>query len=453
MIGVTLIIHTPGGTREVSLTGERLSIGRGAAATLALDDDSLMPLHASINRAGEHVWLLDEGLSGECYVNGLPVPPAGMPLSDGDEIALGRFTTIKIRLQQSIATIQATTKPHARLGPSARYIGLTLGLVVTLIAALAFGYYAPSGGDAQRGAQSTAGEGSAGTSSGESLRDGQGASPSAREGVSSAESAETGSSDAAARVPPGQLYAAMTASERNAFVAREAQHIARRIGNRDGAAFTPEALQRIRLNVDVYAARARLTPARGCRFGQSLTTMLERARLSAPFINRAFNERGLSPVVGLYLAMIESEFCACLTSPTGPKGMFQFTRATATNYGLRVVEPEERCTPELAAPAAAQYMKALVGRYGTGPLSVPLAIASYNSGEGDLSRNLFTALDAVRQAENPERSFWTLVANEELLTDQFQRENIKYVPKFFAAAIVGENPRTFGVELEPLSTY
>jgi hypothetical protein len=453
MIGVALTIHLPGETREVSLTGERLSIGSGAPATLALDDDSLMPLHASINRAGDRVWLLEEELSGECYVNGVPVPPTGTPLADGDEVALGRRTTVKIRLRQSAAAPQAPTKQRARLRPSALSAGLALGLVVTLIAALALNSYAPQRGDAPRGAQSAEGEGSAVVGPGGSLSEGQGSSPASREPLLPAEPDRVGSADAAARAQPGQLYAAMTAAERNAFVAREAQHIARRIGNRDGAAFTPEALQRIKLNVDAYAARARLMPSRGCRFGQSLGTMLGRARLSAPFINRAFNERGLSPVVGLYLAMIESEFCPCLTSPTGPKGMFQFTRATAVNYGLRVVEPEERCIPEKAAPAAAQYMKALVGRYGTGPLSVPLAVASYNSGEGDLSRNLFTVLDAVRQAENPERSFWTLVANEALLTDQFQRENIKYVPKFFAAAVVGENPHTFGVELEPLSTY
>jgi hypothetical protein len=63
------------------------------------------------------------------------------------------------------------------------------------------------------------------------------------------------------------------------------------------------------------------------------------------------------------------------------------------------------------------------------------------------------AWDAARTSENPERSFWTLVAHEEMLSDQFQRENIKYVPHFFAAAIVGENPRVFGVDMLPISSY
>jgi len=100
------------------------------------------------------------------------------------------------------------------------------------------------------------------------------------------------------------------------------------------------------------------------------------------------------------------------------------------------------------APIAAQYMKDLEAYFGTGPLSVPLAIASYNSGEGGLSNNLRITLSSLRGSE---RSFWSLVASADQLSSQFQRENIKYVPKFFGAAIIGENPRVFGVDMGPLS--
>ena len=37
-------------------------------------------------------------------------------------------------------------------------------------------------------------------------------------------------------------------------------------------------------------------------------------------------------------------------------------------------------------------MKILSGRFGTGPLSIPLAIGSYNSGQGALSKNLGNCL-------------------------------------------------------------
>ena len=95
-------------------------------------------------------------------------------------------------------------------------------------------------------------------------------------------------------------------------------------------------------------------------------------------------------------------------------------------------------------------MKALTGRYGTGPASVPLAIGSYNSGEGGLSSNLQKALDSNSGLP---RDFWTLIANGDKLSKQFQAENFKYVPKFFAAAIIGENPQDFGLNLQPVSTY
>jgi membrane-bound lytic murein transglycosylase D len=157
--------------------------------------------------------------------------------------------------------------------------------------------------------------------------------------------------------------------------------------------------------------------------------------------------------------MIESEHCVCLQSGTGPLGMFQFTYATAKLHfdpsegvikGASPGSPDVRCQPEPAARAAASYMKALTGRYGTGPASVPLAIGSYNSGEGGLSSNLQKALDS---GQGLPRDFWTLIAKGDLLSKQFQSENFKYVPKFFAAAIIGENPQDFGLTLQPISTY
>jgi hypothetical protein len=39
------------------------------------------------------------------------------------------------------------------------------------------------------------------------------------------------------------------------------------------------------------------------------------------------------------------------------------------------------------------------------------------------------------------------------LDQTFRDENVYYVPRFFAAAIIGENPTVFGVQMEPLSSY
>jgi len=95
-----------------------------------------------------------------------------------------------------------------------------------------------------------------------------------------------------------------------------------------------------------------------------------------------------------------------------------------------------------------------MGRFGTAADSVPLSIASYNSGQGHLSNNMDKVFASVA---NQDRNFWTLVANQNKMTGgaakQFSNENVKYVPKFFATAIIGENPQDFGVNLQPLSTY
>lgn len=252
----------------------------------------------------------------------------------------------------------------------------------------------------------------------------------------------------------------MTPEEQRQFVAIQAQHVARMIGNREGYAFTPEVVGKIKSFVDTYARRLHSPKPSGggCNMRHDLATLLNRARSNAPLVNKAFNEKGLPPQVGLYLAMIEAEYCPCLSSGTGPKGFFQFACSTAKRYGVQDVSSpkdtrfDDRCKIDIMAPIAAQYMKDLMAMFGTGPLSVPLAICSYNSGEGGLSKNLARALDATRTSDNPERSLWTLIANADLMDDQFQREAIKYVPKFFGAAIVGENPRIFGVDQGPLSS-
>jgi membrane-bound lytic murein transglycosylase D len=144
--------------------------------------------------------------------------------------------------------------------------------------------------------------------------------------------------------------------------------------------------------------------------------------------------------------MIESEYRECLTSPVGAKGLFQFMPDTARGYG---VDPDDRCNVEKMAPAAARYMKHRIAEFGTDSMSVALGIAGYNRSPDSVRRDLADVLNS----ENKERSFWTLVANSTKLDRYFRNENVKYVPKFFAAAIVGETPWAFNLQMNPLSTY
>jgi len=260
-------------------------------------------------------------------------------------------------------------------------------------------------------------------------------------------------------IPTGKKYTEMSDAEKRQYLEAKAMRVAQLIGNNSTDPIPANALDKIKGFTDGYASRLKSPQPTGCKMSGSLQTTYERATKNAPFIVRAFNEKVVDPRIGLYLAMIESEHCVCLQSGTGPSGMFQFTYATAKLHfepsdgvvkGASPTSPDVRCKPEPASHAAASYMKALTLRFGTGALSVPLAIGSYNSGEGGLNSNLQKALESNT---GQSRDFWSLIANSEKLSKQFQMENFKYVPKFFAAAIIGENPQDFGLTLQPLSSY
>jgi pSer/pThr/pTyr-binding forkhead associated (FHA) protein len=463
MIEVKLIIYSPDESYEFQMTENQLSMGRGEGVGLRLKDNGLSRLHATIYREGDRVWILDEGSTNGTLVNGQLVPAAGLPLKDGDEIGVGDDTAIAVRILKlstpkpvggNAASWLAANHNLVKFWPLAAVL---MAVMVTLIAAYTISNVGSS--REEKGKKLPANY-SALTSPPTSIVPSPlpsfAASPSSASGITPAPSTPI--------LPPPstvKTYLAMSEAERKSFIQHQAEQVARVIGNRSDEAATPEALQTMKVFVDAFASRARRPKLTAeCYIGNwqrfDLASTLERGSKNAPFIIRAFNEKGLEPQIGLYLAMIESEYCDCLQSSTGPLGMFQFATKTAQSFGLKAVlgsspsRPDERCQPEPAARAAAGFMKFLIGRYGTGPLSVPLAIASYNSGEGALSSNLSTAMTSAMQEE---RSFWTLVANKGALSSQFQRENVKYVPKFFAAAIVGENPQSFGVPMQPLSSY
>ena len=94
MLEVTLTIQSSEGTRKVPVTGDRLTVGRGGAADLNIEDRGLSRIHASIYRDGDRVWIVDEASINGTWVNGAPVDSAGAPLADGDKISIGDFTTI-----------------------------------------------------------------------------------------------------------------------------------------------------------------------------------------------------------------------------------------------------------------------------------------------------------------------------------------------------------------------
>lgn len=84
----------------------------------------------------------------------------------------------------------------------------------------------------------------------------------------------------------------------------------------------------------------------------------------------------------------ESSFNPNAVSPTGPRGLGQFTKATGRAYGL--VNDEDFFDPAKSINAAAQFTRDLLGTYKGDYLKTSLA---YNQGQGPLGRPQLAALD------------------------------------------------------------
>jgi membrane-bound lytic murein transglycosylase MltF len=205
-----------------------------------------------------------------------------------------------------------------------------------------------------------------------------------------------------------------------------------------------EALRAIKTHVDRYAGRrdnASKVPG-----AESLKEIYGRAPRLVPTIARAFSERKIPVIVGIYLPMIESEYKPCFENAAGAKGLYQFLPVTAQSYG---VAREDMCDVDKMTPAAAHYIADRMAELGDDSQSMTLVLLSYNSGTDPV----LGALRRLRESDsNYERNFWTLYANRDKLNQGFRNESAYYVPAFFAAAIVGENPRNFDLPISPLST-
>ncbi|MGI9036698.1 MAG: FHA domain-containing protein [Pyrinomonadaceae bacterium] len=487
MLEVILTYPTPDGSKEIPLNGGSISLGRGSDADLRFDDDGLSRLHAAVYREGDRVWVLDEGSTNGTSVNGNPVPPSGTPLHNGDAIKIGHYTNIRVfisaRQEKSAPVLRTQSANPVSVSSAATNNFHLLPIALTLGALLIIGVSAIIIGVKVLGNNQPEIVRNSDDDAAKNLDDDEAQTPTLKKtekpvktdlsptpeaGNSSNKLPDAaGTSDSAAaapQLPAGKKYQQMSNEEKNDYIRVKSEKIARIIGNQNGEPIPPEAVAKIRGFLEGYASRINRSPVDNCTgsgwLKSDMTSVLKRASKNAPAIIPAFNEQGMDPQIGLYLAMIESEHCSCLQSGTGPLGIFQFTFATAKTFfpndgsgvvrGASPSNPDIRCQLDPAANGSARYMKFLTGWFGTGPLSIPLAIGSYNSGEGGGATNLRKAMAA---GSGQERTFWTLIANSDKLAKQFQVENFKYVPKFFAAAIIGENPQDFGVNLLPLSTY
>lgn len=96
---------------------------------------------------------------------------------------------------------------------------------------------------------------------------------------------------------------------------------------------------------------------------------------------KAADSHGVSYDLLRKLSFNESSFNPKAVSKTGPKGIMQFTKATAQSMGLNVTggDDDGRYNPELAIDAGAKLLASLVKKYNGDELKAALA---YNQGEG-----------------------------------------------------------------------
>jgi hypothetical protein len=78
-----------------------------------------------------------------------------------------------------------------------------------------------------------------------------------------------------------------------------------------------------------------------------------------------------------------------------------------------------------------------------------LALLAYNRGGDRLTRDLGVLITD----QNKKCSICALTADRSKLDETFRNESVFYVPRFFAAAIIGENPQMFGLQMQPLSSH
>jgi len=182
------------------------------------------------------------------------------------------------------------------------------------------------------------------------------------------------------------------------------------------------------MKVDNQAVRNWETYFTG-RGRRSFQAWLERKAAVDSLVTAVLEEYEL-PRELIYLGMIESGLSSRAVSSASAVGPWQFMAGTAKDYDLQLNWwLDERRDMEMSTRAAARYIKYLHGKFG----DWALVLAAYNTGGGRISRK-------IRQHGHD--NYWNM---------RLPSQTTDYVPKFIAAARIGEDPEKYGFTITPVS--
>ncbi len=161
---------------------------------------------------------------------------------------------------------------------------------------------------------------------------------------------------------------------------------------------------------------------------RSYQTWLDRKVVADSLITTILAKEGLPPEL-VYLSMIESGFSSRAVSSASAVGPWQFMSGTAKDYKLkRSWWLDERRDMEMSTEAAARYIGDLYRQFG----DWALVLAAYNTGGGRIARKI---------REHGHDNFWDL---------RLPTQTTAHIPKFIAAARIGENPVKYGFTINKL---
>ncbi|WP_434779430.1 LysM peptidoglycan-binding domain-containing protein [Neisseria sp. Ec49-e6-T10] len=192
---------------------------------------------------------------------------------------------------------------------------------------------------------------------------------------------------------------------------------------------TRSGFQMSEVNPELVRKHEQYYASRAAYFNRTLT----RGSKYMHFILNEVQRRNMPTEIAL-LPVIESAFVTQAKSHVGASGLWQFMPATGTHYGLEQTWwYDGRRDVYESTRAALDYLEYLHNMFG----DWSLALASYNWGEGSVSR-------AVKRAQ---------AAGLEPIYENLKmpNETRNYVPKLLAVRNIINNPQAYGLDLKPLA--